>query len=107
MSVWTLNELICAVLGFICGLILLIGPSIGKRSNPRWVLTAVSLSGLFAIAWASTVIIIIYGGSIFTSKILNLVEQYKPLFGGLTIGILVTLCMSGEMSFKKWKRKRS
>jgi hypothetical protein len=106
MSAWTLSELICAVLGYICGLILLIGPNIRKRSNPQWVLRALSLSGLFVIAWATTIIIKIYGDSFLTSKTLNLVKQYKPLFGGVTIGILITLFMSGELSFKKWKRKR-
>ena len=106
MSGWTLIKLICAVLGFICGLILLVGPNIRKRPNPQWVLQALSLAGLFAIAWAASIIIKIYGDSVLTSKTLNLVKQYKPLFSGLTIGILLTLFMSGELSSKKWKRKR-
>jgi len=105
MSGWTLTELISAVLGFICGLVLLIGPHFRKRPNPQWVLRALSLSGLFVIAWATTIIIKICWSSTLTPKALNLVKQYRPLFSGVSIGILLTLFMSGELNLKKWGKR--
>ncbi|MBI5676119.1 MAG: hypothetical protein HZC48_09905 [Nitrospirae bacterium] len=41
-----------------------------------------------------------------TARNIRLMEHYKTILGGMGMGILITLFLSGELSFKKWGKKR-
>ena len=40
-----------------------------------------------------------------TARNIGLMEHYKTILGGVGIGILLALFLSGELTFKKWGTK--
>ena len=92
------------IIGIVGGTALIIG-SIKKRPNvAAWSRIAVRLAGFFSIIWG--IMIIIQMSHIITNVIAGrLIQSFKTFFGGIGVGILITLFLSGELSFSKWKNK--
>jgi hypothetical protein len=40
-----------------------------------------------------------------TTRNIRLMEHYKTIPGAMGMGILITLCLSGELGFKKWNNR--
>lgn len=77
-----------------------------KSSAASWAKKALFFSGLSALTKGILSVTKIFYATAITAQHLKLIEHYGTLLGGLTLGILLTLFGSGELSFKKWKKAK-
>ncbi|MBI5674748.1 MAG: hypothetical protein HZC48_02815 [Nitrospirae bacterium] len=102
---WEYSKLILIEIGV--GLVLMIGAFSKKSSAVRWAKRILFFAGLSGLISGVLGMIKIYYSSTMTARHLNLLAHYKTLLGGLTLGFLITLFASGELSKKKWSKPKS
>ncbi len=97
-------EIIYPVSVIIIGLTFIIGSTKSKSDTPVLAKKAFFLSGLFAITCG--ILVIIMNNQIVPLNVIakRLIEQLRTFIGGMAVGILITLFLSGDISFIK-KRK--
>ena len=96
-----IENTILVAIGIIGGLLLCIGMQFTKHPMPRWVRTAFSSLGLFAIGWA-LFLVLLHDHHIHLAKDLwYRAEHFKTLCSGMALGISLTLFISGEIKVKR------
>lgn len=100
------SKFIGSIIGIVGGFALMLGAFSKKSSAPQWSKKALFLAGLCFLAWGSLIFIKSNYEQTITARNLRLMEHYKTILGGLGLGILITLFLSGELSFKKCGKKR-
>jgi hypothetical protein len=98
-------SLIATILGIGGGFILMLGAFSRKSSAAKWAKRALFFAGLSSFVYGSLILIKFICGTAMTAANIKLIEYYKAFFGGISIGVLITLFLSGELSFKKWRTK--
>ena len=92
------------VIGIGGGLALIIGLPKKQPDAAAWSRRAIRIAGSSAIIWG--VLIIIQLSHIIGSNTIagRLIQPFKLFIGGIGAGILITLFLSGELSFRKKKK---
>ena len=99
----SISGIVPAVLEIIGGLALAIGPRLKNYSRPKWVLTALLITGLSAMLGGLLFFIRFFFASSLDARTLYQIRHFRSFFGGVGLGTLLTLYISGELSFRKWK----
>lgn len=100
---WEYSKLITALIGIGGGFALIIGSFSKKSSAAKWSKIALFFAGLCISAWGALIFIKSNYETTMTARNIRLVEHYKTLLAGVGMGILITLFLSGQLRFKKWK----
>ncbi|MBI5075847.1 MAG: hypothetical protein HZB62_11875 [Nitrospirae bacterium] len=103
MDTWSIGEIVSAIIKIIGGLALAIVPRLKNYERPRWVLTALFITGLSAIIGGLLFFVRLGFGSSLDTGTLYKISHFKTFFGGVGLGALLTLFISGELSPRKWK----
>jgi hypothetical protein len=103
---WGYSKLIIALILVGGGVALMIGALSRKSSTASWAKKALFFSGLSALTKGILSMTKIFYAPSITAQHLKLIERYGIFLGGLTLGILLTLFISGELSFKKMKKAK-
>lgn len=90
--------------GIIAGVSLVIN-SRQIKAKPKWVITAHSLAGLFAILWSVLTIIEEVWGQSLSERNITAIRQYDSIFFGLCAGVLLTLWLSGQLTLTTEQNK--
>jgi hypothetical protein len=106
MDNWSTSLIVSAIVKIVGGLALAIGPRLKNYERPQWVLTALLITGLSAIISGMLFFVRFSFGSSLDTGTLFKISHFKSLFGGVGLGTLLTLFISGELSPRKWKLKR-
>lgn len=103
---WEYHDIVIALIKIVGGILLILG-SFSKKSTPsKWSKKALFLAGLCAFASGALFFIKLNYGTVMSTRNLRLIGLYKASLGGITLGILITLFLSGELSFKKSRKSR-
>lgn len=102
---WEYSKLIGSLIGIGGGVALMIGAFSKRSSAAAWSKKALFLAGLCISAWGVLIFIKSNYETTMTARNIRLMAHYKTLLGGIGLGILITLFLSGQLSFKKRERK--
>ena len=105
MDAWSISEIVSAIVKIIGGLALGIGPRLKNYERPQWVLTALLITGLSAFISGLLFFVRFGFAPSLDSGTLYKIKHFKSLFGGIGLGSLLVLFISGELSPRKWKIK--
>lgn len=94
-------DYIYIVIVIIFGLTFIFGSIKSKSNAPVWSKRALFLAGLCAITSGLLVIILNTQIVPLNTTVRRLIQSFRPLIGGMTVGILITLLLSSELSFTK------
>ena len=103
MDAWSISEVVSAILEIMGGLALVIAPRLKNYRRPQWVLTALLISGLSAFICGLLFFVRFDFGSSLDARTLYKIRHFRPFFGGVGLGALLTLFISGELNLRKWK----
>lgn len=97
MIVHTLSTIGCYAIALLGGVLLVVAPfSAPGRLAPHWIRVALWLSGPSCIMWGLAGLILYYRAPYLSKILYHLLQHTKTLFGGISIGILVLLFVSGQ-----------
>lgn len=68
------------------------------RRSPQWVRTALWMASLALLGWSLLGFTLLFASARFSTNMNHLLQYIEPLFAGITLGILVLLQITGEMS---------
>ncbi len=103
MDAWSISEIVTAILEIMGGLALAIGTRLKNYGRPQWVLTALLITSLSAIIGGLLFFVRFGFSSSLDAGTLIKIKHFRPFFGGVGLGTLLTLFISGELSPQKWK----
>jgi hypothetical protein len=98
------SKFIFSLIGIGCGLLLIVGSITKKSITAIWSKRALFFAGLCALGWGILLMIKITIGPSMKPTAIKYLEHYRLILSRLTLGILITLFISGELSFRKWKK---
>ena len=94
---------IASIIKVVGGLILLTQARNKKAKAEVWAKNVLALSGFTSLFGGLFFLFLEYAEKILTLSTIEYINHYKTLIDGITIGLLIALFCSGELSFKKWQ----
>ena len=94
---------IYSIVGICGGLALIIGSIKGSPNMAGWSGRAMRLAGFIAMIWGFLIIAQLNHIVAVNTIAGRLIQVSKTFIGGMGVGILITLFLSGELSFKRRK----
>jgi len=102
---WEYSRHLYAIIGVAGGIALMIGSLSSKSTAARWAKRALFLAGFSVLVWGLLFLFCLTYSSAMPDTVFYLLDHYKAVVGGTSIGILVTLFLSGELNLRKWLTK--
>ena len=97
---------LCLATGLLGGLLFFVGSfTASTREEPHWVRMALRLSGFFFIAWSLLGFLLLLESDALSKITVLCIHNIKVLIGGMGVGILVLLFVSGECT--KFSRRKT
>lgn len=102
------NHIINFIIGtamIFAGIMLIVGPQIGKSRPKKWATVAFTIAGITGIVLGTLIFCLFFGSEYFSPITLTLLEHYKTLLSGFEAGVIVTLAVAGQLKLSKGKKK--
>ena len=101
---WEYSKYLSAIIGIAGGIAILVAALRKESEAANWARKALSLAGLCGVAWGILLLLCQTYSPVMADRTFYLLDHYKAVVGGTGIGILITLFLSGELSFRKWQK---
>jgi hypothetical protein len=101
--IWKDPAAITSIIKIVGGIILVTQAKNKKAAAAAWSKKVLALSGLTAFLAGLFFVFLMYTGKALPSSIIGYINYYKTLLDGATLGLLLSLFWSGELSLNKWK----